>query len=371
MLFVLPALLAAAVAGTPYLAVPFARDRGSFSVPGRRPHDSSTCTGVGTDSFLGVTQFNAVAGANAAILGGNTNFVCDDDSAVASGEENVISSNGKDAAQSSFIGGGADGRISAALAFIGAGYENQTSAYASVIGGGYQNVVEPLQTGGARYGFIGAGLNNALYGEYAVIAGGAGNIANGRYATIPGGYHNVAAGELSFAGGYESDAATAGSFVWSDYSPGAPRLIASAPNQFLVRATGGVALFSNAAQTAGVSLAPGSGTWSSLSDRHVKTHVTGVDDGGILAKVAALPVSEWSYVSERGVRHIGPMAQDFYAAFQVGEDNRHIATIDEDGVALAAVKALHARAERLTGRVGTLERELTRVERELAALRRR
>jgi len=62
----------------------------------------------------------------------------------------------------------------------------------------------------------------------------------------------------------------------------------------------------------------------------------------VLAKVAALPISEWSYNSERGVRHVGPMAQDFYAAFRVGEDDRHITSIDEDGVALAAIKALHA-----------------------------
>jgi DNA-binding transcriptional MerR regulator len=36
------------------------------------------------------------------------------------------------------------------------------------------------------------------------------------------------------------------------------------------------------------------------------------------------------------------MAQDFYAAFNVGEDDRHITSIDEDGVALAAIKALNA-----------------------------
>ena len=61
----------------------------------------------------------------------------------------------------------------------------------------------------------------------------------------------------------------------------------------------------------------------------------------MLDKVSNLPISEWSYVSEHGVRHVGPMAQDFYAAFNVGEDDRHITSIDEDGVALAAIKALH------------------------------
>jgi len=50
--------------------------------------------------------------------------------------------------------------------------------------------------------------------------------------------------------------------------------------------------------------------------------------------------------SESGVRHLGPMAQDFYSAFGVGVDDRHITSIDEDGVALAAIKALSADARR-------------------------
>jgi len=89
-----------------------------------------------------------------------------------------------------------------------------------------------------------------------------------------------------------------------------------------------------------VKLNPGSGAWSNLSDRTMKTGVIPLDDASVLAKVAALPVSEWSYTSEHGVRHVGPMAQDFYAAFRVGEYDRHITSIDEDGVALAAIKAL-------------------------------
>ncbi len=52
------------------------------------------------------------------------------------------------------------------------------------------------------------------------------------------------------------------------------------------------------------------------------------------------------------MRHVGPMAQDFYAAFRVGEDDRHITSIDEDGVALAAIKALHAENRDLRERLG-------------------
>jgi len=77
------------------------------------------------------------------------------------------------------------------------------------------------------------------------------------------------------------------------------------------------------------------------SDRALKTNVEPIDDTAILDRVAAMPISKWSYISEHGVRHVGPMAQDFYAAFGVGADNKHITSIDEDGVALAAIKALH------------------------------
>ncbi len=54
-----------------------------------------------------------------------------------------------------------------------------------------------------------------------------------------------------------------------------------------------------------------------------------------------LPISKWSYKVEDGsVRHIGPMAQDFAAAFGLGSDDRSIGTVDADGVALAAMQAL-------------------------------
>jgi hypothetical protein len=112
----------------------------------------------------------------------------------------------------------------------------------------------------------------------------------------------------------------------------------------------------------GVMLSPNSGTWASVSDRAMKTNVVPLDDAAVLQKVAALPVSEWSYISERGVRHVGPMAQDFYAAFGVGEDDRHITSIDEDGVALAAVKALHAENAGLHAENASLRQRLAQDE---------
>jgi trimeric autotransporter adhesin len=66
----------------------------------------------------------------------------------------------------------------------------------------------------------------------------------------------------------------------------------------------------------------------------------------ILDKVAALPIAIWKYKSQdKSIRHIGPTAQDFHAAFNVGENDRTITTVDADGVALAAIQGLNQKLE--------------------------
>jgi trimeric autotransporter adhesin len=62
----------------------------------------------------------------------------------------------------------------------------------------------------------------------------------------------------------------------------------------------------------------------------------------VLDRVVGLPITSWSYLSDEGkIRHIGPMAQDFYAAFGLGATDRRIEIADGQGVALAAIQALH------------------------------
>jgi hypothetical protein len=84
------------------------------------------------------------------------------------------------------------------------------------------------------------------------------------------------------------------------------------------------------------------GALTQNSDKNAKMAILPVDPDEILAKVAALPISAWTYKNdaESGIRHIGPMAQDFYAAFETGAGPTGISTIDTSGVALAAIKAL-------------------------------
>lgn len=87
------------------------------------------------------------------------------------------------------------------------------------------------------------------------------------------------------------------------------------------------------------------GTFNNNSDRAAKERFTPIAPGDILQKLAQLPITEWSYRADAETRHLGPMAQDFYAAFQVGSDERHIAPIDEGGIALAAIQGLNDKVE--------------------------
>lgn len=82
-------------------------------------------------------------------------------------------------------------------------------------------------------------------------------------------------------------------------------------------------------------------TFNPVSDRNLKQDFQPVDPQIVLAKVAALPVTEWSYKGDANTRHLGPTAQDFKAAFGLGNTNTSIATVDADGVALAAIQGLN------------------------------
>ena len=80
------------------------------------------------------------------------------------------------------------------------------------------------------------------------------------------------------------------------------------------------------------------------SDRNLKENFEPVNGLAVLEKVASLPISHWNFKRD-DIPHIGPMAQDFHAAFGLGTDERHIATVDADGVALAAIQGLNQKLE--------------------------
>jgi trimeric autotransporter adhesin len=81
------------------------------------------------------------------------------------------------------------------------------------------------------------------------------------------------------------------------------------------------------------------------SDRNAKQNFAPVSSAEILEKVVQLPISEWSYKEDASTRHLGPMGQDFYSIFNIGTDEKHIAPIDEGGVALAAIQGLNQKVD--------------------------
>ena len=212
------------------------------------------------------------------------------------------------------------------------------------------------------YSTIGGGFYNTASGVCATVSGGDSNTASGADAAVGGGYANTAAGHFSFVVGNRAKNTNSdhmGVFLFADSNDF--DFPSTAANQFRVRATGGTqfvsAIDGSGNPTAGVTLAAGGGSWSSLSDRSLKTNFATVNGSDILDAISSLPITTWNYQAQDiSIRHIGPMAQDFYTAFGVGEDDTHITTVDADGVALAGIQALYQQNQEFESRLATLEK---------------
>lgn len=114
------------------------------------------------------------------------------------------------------------------------------------------------------------------------------------------------------------------------------------------------------------------GTLTQNSDVNAKRDIVPVNPDVLLDRIGALPISEWSYASDgSGVRHLGPMAQDFHAAFGLGLNATSIAPGDMAGVSLAAVQALNADLQARARQVQALEASVEAYRAENEALERR
>jgi hypothetical protein len=118
-----------------------------------------------------------------------------------------------------------------------------------------------------------------------------------------------------------------------------------------------------------VSLAAGGGSWSSLSDRAAKRGFSPVDRRTLLRRLDRVPITRWGYKAQAPYPRSRPTAQDFRAAFGLGEDARHIDTIDSEGVALAAIQGLYRQNRALNARVRRLERTIANLSRRLTSSR--
>lgn len=294
-----------------------------------------------------------------------------------------------------FIGGGKNNLVLDTLmtpiatspyAVIAGGEANTLDSYGSTsdhsaIGGGYANQIQASASS-----VISGGYNNNIY--------------FGNWSVIPGGQYNVVGGNYSFAAGQSASTYNNGTFIWADSTAGT--FSSTGDNQFCIRAHGGIqveggtSMFFTSTDRQMLNLFgiqygigvqslteyfrsasdfswfkggvhnnaqnnPGGGTelmrlygngnlqvsggFGMLSDRNAKQFFKPVDSRDVLEKVAALPVSTWNYKNDPETRHVGPMAQDFYAAFDVGTDDKHIGLGDEGGVALAAIQGLNEKVE--------------------------
>jgi hypothetical protein len=158
--------------------------------------------------------------------------------------------------------------------------------------------------------------------------------------------------------------------VWSDSIAGT--FASSRANEFNVRATGGIRIYTNSSYNSGVTVFAGDSGWNSLSDRSSKSNFAPVDPDAVLNGLMSLPITTWSYRAREDIRHMGPTAQDFRAAFgALGGDDRRINSLDADGVALAAIQGLYRKVEAenaaLKERNADLELRLQRLEALVAA----
>lgn len=240
-----------------------------------------------------------------------------------------------------------------------------------------------------------------------VRASGDHGVAFGQRTTAAGlsafaaGEDNTASGAASVALGYHAHTnARQGSFVFADRAT-VDTLRAGVNHSANWRVSGGFRVFTSSNLSTGVTIQSGAsvsnwgqsgaviststgallttgGVWQNASDVNLKHAFREVPGEEVLRKLRQLPVTTWSYHAEgAGVRHMGPTAQDFHAAFGLGTSDTSIGTVDADGVALAAAKALERRTaeqaeelRRQAARIDALERRNAELTRRLERLER-
>ena len=343
---------------------------------GNTAGDAAGSTGSAAFATVAGGQGNIARGYHTSVGGGWGNTASEHRSTVAGGALNT-------ATRSSTIAGG-DANNAYGGSAIGGGVANDAKG-GSAIGGGAYNVATSMSV-------IGGGESNRVSGSFGTVGGGLRNAAGGEFSTIPGGWYNETRGYASFAAGSHNviggdgqgsivlgqyaHAQAAGCLVFGDDSTSAPGnafgspVTCHAPNQVKLRGTGGFWFFTggNSDTTyTGAHLAAGSGSWTIWSDRDGKHRVSPVEPGEVLERVAALPIATWSWkTQDESVRHMGPMAQDFHAAFGLGESERGISAVDAQGVTLAAIQGLNAKLE---AREAALRSEVQARDAEISTLR--
>jgi len=344
---------------------------------------------VGPWSVVGGGYSNQTQGNYTAIGGGILNFISNQGSygTIAGGQSNSTQGS------HGVVSGGSNNHARASASTVAGGVFNEATSNSSVVAGGESG------TASGAYGFVAGGQLNC--------AGGRSSFAGGRRARVRPGTASGAAGEgcggIPGSGTADGDS---GSFVWADNQDS--DFVTTGPNQFLARASGGAMFNTNALTSSfddlvigarpsgsggdadvdltwksrsgkrgtiflgdtgghftisvpslsagvprlqvtggsgGTATLSNGGMWTNASSRTFKEGFKAVDPMRILAKVVAMPITTWVYKQSAEGEHIGPMAEDFKAAFDLAGDGKSIGTADADGVALAAIQGLNQKLE--------------------------
>jgi hypothetical protein len=279
---------------------------------------------------------------------------------------------------------------------VGGGYENTASGDSSTVPGGAENTASGAYSFAA--GFEAQAQNNGSF-VWSDNSGGAfSSTANNQFCVRAAG-GLLFAGDVQLSGGSEAyhnlslSGGNATGYLYGSYpalgdgihlgynyyydaggnghvsnTGGGTSRLSLQYGQIILAVGGKAAAPTNCliANTTGVTVY---GTFNNSSDRNAKQDFASISPAQILEKVDQLPISEWSYKVDPITRHVGPMGQDFYAAFNIGTDERHIAPIDEGGVALAAIKGLNEKLNQKLGEkdaeIETLKARLDRLEQRL------
>ena len=250
---------------------------------------------------------------------------------------------------------------------------NGTGYFSGNVGIGTTGPLSTLSVGGvgvsgaAIYGFN--GLSYGVYGESSQSGGGIGVYGTGStgvygrgnvqgvigYATVANGGSGVYGSALGNGIGVYGSGDISGTGVGGVGGIGVSGYSYSNTG---VYGNGGVYDFRGAGGEYGKS-----GVWTNSSDRNIKENFVPLDNQAILNKIVQLPVTQWNYIKDESKsKHIGPVAQDFYAIFGVGNDNKHISTIDPAGISLVGIKALDEKIVEQQKKIDALEERISKLE---------
>lgn len=298
----------------------------------------------GGNTALGAVNHDLTSSENGLVAGNSNEVKSTKNGAVLGGLDNAITGAGAPTTNinDAIVAGNSNTITDSANAIIGAGTGNDILS-------------------GAHSAFIGAGQDNeSSAGSLAVIVGGKSNKANATQGQVLGGSFNEANGAASTALGLKSQITHNYAFLintqpGADPNADSDPFASAAASEFAVRCDG-VRIFTNLAQSAGMTMAAGASSWSAVSDERAKNNITpqnvAVLDGYKILQPVSYWMGEWI--------HAGITAQNWYEAFPFVEPKYvgnyfGINQAERDGVQDLAIKQLLARVEALEARLAKYE----------------